>query len=354
MENLYPNEGKKLSENIITHWLNIWHYEAEHDLLAAFLTSIHQAVYAKIRFNERLWWKMLWRQMVKSPFYRLLPMVLLITIGIPCILFMLTKVFLQIDNELIQNLAEPIKANSLYQHMDLLFSHVDFKKVLSGEKDFASFFGLIGSIIGALISAISVLPKNIRGGFKTIFKSEDMQTIEADAAANKREIFKKEFWNLMEMIGQDKRILVIFIDDIDRIDGSKIKTMMQSINFMTDVGSRPGNSLNMWSLKRKGYQQVHPNLYFVLGMWVDKVAKNLGRELLNEKEKANDEDDNEAYKEGRNYIEKIADLIITIPGFDKGDLGGQLKRDFKSAANSQTAYSPSANTNKKEENVQKQ
>ena len=113
-----------------------------------------------------------------------------------------------------------------------------------------------------------------------------------------REKYKREFWEILEAAGDDKRY-VVFVDDMDRINGSRLKDLMEGINFISDTASRPSQLSN-----------AKASIFFVLGMSVDEVVYNLGKELNPNATPV----DQKIY--GAAFMQKMVDLVVQVPPID--------------------------------------
>lgn len=319
-------EGKA---NVVCHWFNIWHYETEKDFLESVLLSVSGAIKKSIPLWSRLGLEMRWRWMVLSPWYKLIPIFLLALIGTPLFLFGIAKTFTGFD--FMENWAwvKAFHSFSVYQSIELKLKNIDFNNLITKNQP-GQFIGLTGTLLGALIALLTTLPAAWLG-IKSVFRSNAFQRIESNQESNTREVFKTEFWNLLQFIGQ-QRTIVVFIDDADRVDGDKIKSMLQAINFMTDVASNPSGEFKVWGIgKGKWKKEDNPNIYFILGMWQERVAKNLGYVLGKEFEKKPDEsEEDRAKRAGMFYIKKITDLVVPVPRFRNASIEA-LQSEFKSS-----------------------
>ena len=120
----------------------------------------------------------------------------------------------------------------------------------------------------------------------------------ARADAGFRRKYQQEFRQLMRTTPPGTRFL-IFIDDVDRIPGSRVLELLESINFISDTAGQPEED-------RAG----EARLYFVLGMYVPEVARNLG-EALDAKGRLKEED---AARHATRYLAKLVDLVVPLPG----------------------------------------
>jgi len=143
------------------------------------------------------------------------------------------------------------------------------------------------------------MPTGLSAFFELLPKNSFRLDAEA-AAPGYREKFKKEYWEIVDAGRKDKR-LVVFIDDIDRISGDKILELLEGINFISDIASRPN-----------GTSREAPNTIFILGMYMAEVSKNLGKQL----EKINGTDNSDSVRAGSlgsRYLEKMIQLIVPVP-----------------------------------------
>lgn len=305
------NENPK----VITYWHNLWHYENETDMLAAFIASVRQAVQAQVNRDTMMWLRLIGIQVLKSPVTRQLPYFLLLTIGGPVLAYLLFHTLSEVKNFYSWAWIPSATDWKWYQGLHNVLSKISLSQLVQAG-NIPETAGLFGTLIGVLLGIKNFMTKTRFNGFWSLFISDGMNKMQADLADNTQELFKREFWDLMEDVGS-KRTLVVFIDDADRVDGQKIKEILQTVNFMVDVASRPDSSF-YWLGRTWHWRPTdrYPRIYFVMGMWMKKVAENLGRTLLMaEKGSLDGKTEIDFQAEGMKYLEKIADMVLPVPGF---------------------------------------
>jgi KAP family P-loop domain len=290
----------------ITTWFNAWHQQSESSLLNAFLLKIInryerpffkdnslKAGVAFMRFRLRL----ASSRFTKWSFYNQILSGFALT-------FLLAMILIIIVN--------------LYGKADLAI----FKQMGFTNLNIATLFkdGSMKSL--EIISPVILLVLSVCSFF--ILKSEPTPTIGAflnvmykksflvDAEKNNpdmREKFRTQYWEIMAAV--EDRVLIVFIDDLDRVNGDKIFEMLEAINFIGDITSRPDDSNNQ-SLKT----------IFVLGLYTDQVAEQLGTFLQKDNPFREKQDTEKARLEakvlGKRYIEKMVQLNVPVPLNDKG------------------------------------
>jgi hypothetical protein len=288
-------------KRFITTWFNAWHQQSESSLLNAFLLKIvnryempffknnpWKAAMAFTRFRIKL----ASSRFIKWPFYNQFLSGFALT-------FLLFFAITMIVN--------------LYGFENApIFKQVGFQNIHFGSmfKDGSlKSFETVTSVIAVVLSVVSFF----------ILRSESAPTIGAfvnvmykksflvDAEKNTpdlREKFRTQYWEIMEAI--EDRVLIVFIDDLDRVNGDKIFEMLEAINFISDVTSRPDDS-DKRSLKT----------IFVLGLYIDQVAEQLGIYLQKEDPYHEKKDEHKAKQDairlGKRYIEKMIQLNVPVP-----------------------------------------
>ena len=115
-----------------------------------------------------------------------------------------------------------------------------------------------------------------------------------------RERFKREFWEVMKAGDQSKK-MVVFIDDLDRVEGDKILQLLETVNFISDTASRPTE-----------FSEVKSSMFFIIGMATEQVVENLGSKLP-----AARDTDTTNQVIGARFLEKMVDLIVSVPSISK-------------------------------------
>jgi hypothetical protein len=288
-------------KRFITTWFNAWHQQSESSLLNAFLLKIvnryeqpffkknsWKAAMAFIRFRLKL----ASSRFIKWSFYNQL------LSG-----FALTFLFL---------FACILVAN-LYSLEDAAFfkwaglPNIRFRSMfpdgsLKSYETGASIIAVVLSVVSFFILRSESAPTI--GAFLNVMYKKSFLVEAEKNTPDLREKFRTQYWEIMEAI--EDRVLIVFIDDLDRVTGDKIFEMLEAINFISDATSRPDDSDNR-SLKT----------IFVLGLYVDQVAEQLGIFLQKEDPYSEKSDEKkgkqEAIRLGKKYLEKMIQLNVPVP-----------------------------------------
>lgn len=298
------------NENNISLWFNAWHFQSENHTLSAFLTQLAKAL--ERGYDGQLRWKF---QLFLQRFRTLGIIRKGIFLGSLVPVFILGCTLLlslepissyfgrKINNIILHSLGVASSDNSpLYE---LLKRTGEFFTGILGLGDgsglntpeFASIITLTTSLVGGYF-----IRREWGSTLETFFKILNINTIlgkeQSDKAPDtgQRDTFKREFWNIINASDPSTK-LVIFIDDLDRVSGEKIKELLEAINFITDTASKP-----------PGSEEKQSKVYFVIGMSLNEVVHNLD-ELLGEKTDSR----GEVVSYGSRYIEKMVDIVINIP-----------------------------------------
>jgi KAP family P-loop domain len=280
-----------LQKRFMTTWFNAWHLEGESSLLNAFLLNIidcyerYYAAYSAFRLQIAV------SRYIRLPFWKKLGFGFAIAVIAPFILLIVLKVL----------------PGSHPRNWDWVNNYC----TMLGNIFFSSNGGITPGIltpIGAgviILSSILFLnrqfiPAGLSAFFELIPKNNFKLEVEK-ADIGTREKFRQQYWEIMAA-GRKGTRLVVFIDDLDRIGGDKILELLEGINFISDIASRP-----------PGAQFVSPNTIFVLGMYTQEVARLVGTQL----KKVNGSELEEELL-GSLYVEKMVQLIVPVP-FDMDD-----------------------------------
>jgi KAP family P-loop domain len=280
-----------LQKRFMTTWFNAWHLEGESSLLNAFLLNIidcyerYYAAYSAFRLQIAV------SRYIHLPFWKKIGFGFAIAVIAPFILLIILKVI----------------PGSHPRSWDWVNNYC----TMLGNIFFSSNGGITPGIltpIGAgviILSSILFLnkqfiPAGLSAFFELIPKNNFKLEVEK-ADIGTREKFRQQYWEIMAA-GRKGTRLVVFIDDLDRIGGDKILELLEGINFISDIASRP-----------PGAQYASPNTIFVLGMYTQEVARLVGTQL---KKVNGSELDEEVL--GSLYVEKMVQLIVPVP-FDTDD-----------------------------------
>jgi len=280
-------------ERFITTWFNAWHQQTESSLLNAFLLKVinryEKPFYKKDGVKARLAFarfraRLAASRFIKWPFYTQMLSGFALGFLIVSILIIVINLYGWVDAPVFEN-AGPLNINLTY-----FFKDNHFTSIIAIVIPILSFFFLKSESKPTLGAFLNVM-----------YKKTFLMEVEKNAP-DLREKFRAQYWEIMEAVGD--RVLVVFIDDLDRVNGDKIFEMLEAINFIGDVTSRPDDQEDN-SLKT----------VFVLGMYIDQVAENLGiflqKENAGKGEQVNSAEENR--KLGKRYIEKMVQLNVPVP-----------------------------------------
>jgi len=280
-------------DRFITSWFNVWHQQNETSLLNAFLLKIintYEQRFYRNGFQQSLGFRLkllrtrFLKQAWNKQFLTVLSVAFIIYFFLLFLGWMLYPFFPQRLNFI----------KSLCVNSDKLFSNENLK-VLGG---------LVVTVISLLF--INAESKSSIGVLVNLISQKGFKLDAENADPGFREKFRKQYWEIMDAVGGKK--LVVFVDDLDRIGGDKIFEMLEAINFISDIASKPDDAVT-----------DSPNTYFVLGMYTQEVAKNLGKKLseINGTDIPDDgkqEEKNSLFiKKGMRYIEKMVQLSVSVP-----------------------------------------
>lgn len=283
-------------QRFITTWFNAWHQESESSLLNAFLLkvirrceqpffrkNIWDSFFASVKFRTRL----ATTRFVKQPGYRK------ILTGFTVVLF--AAVILDLCVSLYyMNPKHEWRAADLH----LLGHTIDWRNLFSITNVTTSVITVLLPIVSFFFLQSEKSPT--LGAFANIIYKKNFALDAEKKVPDMREKFRTEYWEIMGALGD--KTLIVFIDDLDRVGGKKIFEMLEALNFISDVTSKPDDS-----------QQESFRAVFVLGLYVDQVAENLGSYLIDSKETIASSYNNDPSKLGLQYLEKMIQLNVPVP-----------------------------------------
>jgi KAP family P-loop domain len=282
-----------------TTWFNAWHMQDEQSLLDALLIKLincyeNRLPYVLSSFRLTLavkrFFRMNWVNQLALGFT--------LALVLPFVVFGIIK--LLVPDSIIQ--ANLQLVDTYWQAQGRILSH-DLTNL-----DFTTFrpYSTFSAIVLGVFSLVFLSKKFTESGLGAFVKLLPKKPFNLEVEARTpgyREEFKKEYWQIMDSARKGSR-MVVFIDDIDRIRGEKVLELLEAINFASDTASIP-----------EGVSLRAPNVVFILGMFVQEVAKNLGNQLA--QPVANGEPAPDKVLLGSRYIEKMVQMIIPVP-FEKG------------------------------------
>jgi hypothetical protein len=280
-------------ERFITTWFNAWHQQTESSLLDAFLLKVinryEKPFYKKNGLKARLAFVRFRAQLavsrfIKWPFYTQALSGFALGFLIVSVLIIIINLYGWVDSPVLEN-AGPLNINLTY-----FFKDNHFTSIIAVVIPILSFFFLKSESKPTLGAFLNVM-----------YKKTFLVEVEKNAP-DLREKFRAQYWEIMEAVGD--RVLVVFIDDLDRVNGDKIFEMLEAINFIGDITSRPDDQ-----------ESNNLKTVFVLGLYIDQVAEHLGIFLQKGNAYKNEEpfSREEAKTLGKRYIEKMVQLNVPVP-----------------------------------------
>ena len=280
--------------NYVTIWFNVWHFESEEHLLTVFLSKMVEKFNSDlgIAFRMRLFVNRIRRLSFNSKF-RFFFFIFMIT---PLVLYFLNSLLLgQTSLDLngiksLNQLFEGIKA-FIVQGTNIENWRSSLWLPVTG--------GLfLVAILTGIFNIFKAWAPTGLSALMQLFPIEELKKEAHEKNPGYRDKYKKEFWRLLESVGKNTKI-VVFVDDLDRVTGSKIKQLLEGINFISDTASKPDDVDNDTA-----------NMYFIVGMALKEVVKNLEAELIKDKKFTTE---GEKVSLGLRFIEKMIDLTVQIP-----------------------------------------
>jgi hypothetical protein len=278
-------ETRALRRRFMTTWFNAWHLQGETSLLNSFLLNIiacyekYYPMYSQFRI------RLFARRFLRLPLWKVFGIGFAGLLILPFVLL----VFLKILN--IPNLRSLGWVDNWCTILSKIF--------LSGKNFNLELLNPVGAASLIIISLLFLNKQFVPAGLSAFFELLPKNNFKLDVEAvdiGSREKFRQQYWEIMQAARPDTR-LVIFIDDLDRVGGDKILELLEGINFISDIASRPPDAAG-----------TQPNTIFVLGMYTQEVARLVGTKLQ-EVNKA----DLPPETLGNFYIEKMVQLIVPVP-----------------------------------------
>jgi hypothetical protein len=283
-------QHRKLRRRFMTSWFNAWHLQGEANLLNTFLLNIIDCYERSYSGISAFRLKIAVSRYMRLHFWKKLAFGFALALLAPFLLLLVAKVLPGGDSHKWDWLGGYCKTIT-----GIFFNSGGWDKKIVEP---------IGAGLLILLSIIFVNRQFIPAGLSTFFQllpHEDLKLDVEKADIGSREKFRQQYWEIMGAAKKGVR-LVIFIDDLDRIAGDRILELLEGINFISDIASRPPDA-----------GKTIPNTIFVLGMYTKEVARLVGTQL----NKVNSSD-LPPEQLGMLYIEKMVQLIVPVP-FDSSD-----------------------------------
>ncbi len=292
---------RRRPEQFMTLWFNVWHFQSEKHLLAVFLSNIIEMFERHFSFRFRL--RLFWIRAARLKFPEALRFWFAVFVLLPLVIYAFLQLHLPFGIQI--SLADLPLLHPLTIALDHLF-----EVVLSGFEFATNPIGSLGmgaAVVLWLLSLFSLTSTASASGLATFLELIPMDKFRHAVLTDDpgfREQYKREFWDIMAAAGPNARV-GIFIDDLDRVSGDKIRTLLEGINFIADTASKPSD-LSIEESK----------IYFLIGMAPEEVVKSLDGALGEAEPEDSPEDatsDIRKPSRGARFLEKMIDLIVRVP-----------------------------------------
>lgn len=293
---------KKLmaDKQFVTLWFNVWHFQSENHMLAAFLSSILQTFERSFGFVFRF--RLFFNKLIRLPFFDKMMFYTGLFTVTPVIVYGIFN--LMPFSAFIPTLTSFHGPSQAWEAMSLIAQSLTFAFSEESSGHPGAYTIPVISIL-AWIGGFFFLKKEwLSSGLSAFFRIIPINKFNLEAVREDpgfREKYKKEFWEILEAAGDDKRY-VIFIDDMDRISGSRLLDILECVNFISDTASRPAVLVN-----------AKASVFFVLGVSVEEVAQQLGKILRPSDDMINQK------KCGADFLEKLIGIVVQVPGIEACD-----------------------------------
>jgi hypothetical protein len=300
--------------------LNVWHYQNGQHLLSGFLRELLRACdYAAYR--QRFRWGR-FREMGFWPGFKLGVNVFLLG---PALLYLSGLLLQTPPLALFSRLGLVVPTQALAYWLDahnLGLGLAPFRLLrLSpqllglGGKAGGSALPLWSTVLawlGTLLGLVHTL--RTQGGALT--ELLPLQQFEQAASADTgfRDQYRQQFSDVLRHAPNNLRI-VFFVDDVDRIPGSRVLELLESLNYLVEISRDARARADADARARPtGPDKAPPGavarLYFVLGMHVPEVVRSLADALNTDQHLGSAA---EARRHAARYLEKMVDLVVPMP-----------------------------------------
>jgi Cdc6-like AAA superfamily ATPase len=276
----------QINNQFLTTWFNAWHLQGETSLLNAFLMNIINSYERYYAFLSPFRVKIAASRFHRLPFWKKFGFGFAMAVLLPLILALVFSLF-------------PV---SWHANIPALEAHLAALKTIFLSFPFELSKAIVNPVVAGILVIISLLffnrqfvPTGLSAFIQLLPRNNFTLDVEKQETGT-REKFRQQYWEIMNAVRKGKK-LVVFIDDLDRIGGDKILELLEGINFISDIASRP-----------PGAELRAPNTIFVLGMYTEEVARLVGSRL-----KEINGSTEEALTLGSYYIEKMVQLVVPVP-----------------------------------------
>ena len=300
--------------------LNVWHYQSGQHLLGGFLRELLRACdYPAYRHRFR-WGR--FREMGFWPGFKLGIAVFLLG---PALLYLSGLLLQTPPLALFTRLHLAAMAPAVAQWLDghgLGLGLAPFRLLrlspqllgLGGEAGGSTLplWSTVLAWLGTLLGLVHTL--RTQGG--AITELLPLQQFEQAASADTgfRDQYRQQFSDVLRHAPDNLRI-VFFVDDVDRIPGSRVLELLESLNYLVEISRDARARADADARARPTGPDKAPagavaRLYFVLGMHVPEVVRSLADALNTDQHLGSPA---EARRHAARYLEKMLDLVVPMP-----------------------------------------
>jgi hypothetical protein len=169
--------------------------------------------------------------------------------------------------------------------------------------------------LGTLLGLVHTL-RTQGGAITELLPLQQFEQAAASADTGFRDQYRQQFSDVLRHAPDDLRI-VFFVDDVDRIPGSRVLELLESLNYLVEISrdARARADADARTAARPGQSTKAPvgavaRLYFVLGMHVPEVVRSLADALHTDQYLGSVA---EARRHAARYLEKMVDLVVPMP-----------------------------------------
>ena len=167
--------------------------------------------------------------------------------------------------------------------------------------------------LGTLLGLVHTL-RTQGGAISELLPVQQFEQAAASADTGFRDQYRQQFSDVLRHAPDNMRI-VFFVDDVDRIPGSRVLELLESLNYLVEISRDARARADADARARPtGPNKAPPGavarLYFVLGMHVPEVVRSLADALNTDQHLGSAAD---ARRHAARYLEKMVDLVVPMP-----------------------------------------
>lgn len=303
--------------------LNVWHYQSGQHLLGGFLRELLRACdYPAYRHRFR-WGR--FREMGFWPGFKLGIAVFLLG---PALLYLTGLLLQTAPLALFTRLHLVGPAQDAAQWLDnhyfgLLLAPFRLLKLSpqllsNGGEPSGSALPLWSTVLawlGTLLGLVHTL-RSQGGAITELLPLQQFEQAAASTDTGFRDQYRQQFSDVLRHAPDDLRI-VFFVDDVDRIPGSRVLELLESLNYLVEISrdararaDADARAAASPGQPTKAAPGAVARLYFVLGMHVPEVVRSLADALNTDQRLGTPA---EARRHAARYLEKMVDLVVPMP-----------------------------------------